>query len=108
MRRYGGQSLSEYSIFLAVILLAFAVMTFYVRRGLQGRYADLVDFTAKQASPCSQYEPYYIDEDYTVTQERNIGINIGKGGVWQRTDFNKDETVISGESTQNINYYDDE
>jgi len=112
MRLRKAQSINEYSICLAVIIFAVIAMQTYTRRGLQGRYFDLVERTTAQASPASnQYEPYYRDEDYTLKHERNIEVRIGQFGK-QRTDIDslkglKDESIRNGTSTQRINCYDD-
>jgi hypothetical protein len=114
MRILRAQSVSEYSIGVAVIILAIITMHTYVRRGLQGRYADLVDHVAMQASLSSktQYEPYYLETDHTIKQDRNVEVDIKEYG-WQLTDFDsskglKDEINRTGVTMQDINYEDDE
>jgi len=80
MKRKKGQSLSEYSIFVAVILLTIIFMNVYVKRGLQGRYADIADLPSSRIRPKAalvtlyrpaivvhdQYEPPYIGTSVTV------------------------------------------
>lgn len=77
------QSVAEYSICLAIILLALVTMNFYVKRGLQGRYRDLTDYTtAKATGSLGQYEPYYKDPLATTdnsTAKKIVG-NMGLGG----------------------------
>jgi len=74
------QSVSEYSICVAIIILAIVVMQAYVKRGLQGRYADIVDFATAGAQANRQYEPYYQKEDLGSTQDVNIEAGVGKDG----------------------------
>lgn len=63
------QSVSEYSICAAVIILAIIAMQVYVKRGLQGRYADVADFATSQTQAHSQYEPYYQKEGLELPQD---------------------------------------
>jgi len=80
MLKNKAQSLTEYSICLAVVLIALITMNFYVKRGLQGRYRDLTDYTTAKALASKQYEPYYTDSEYTNKMGRTIiGTTIGVG-----------------------------
>lgn len=82
MLRKSGQSLTEYSICLAVVLIALITMNFYVKRGLQGRYKDLADYTMAKAHALRQYEPYYkgpLSEYDNTTGKKIIG-NMSSGG----------------------------
>ncbi len=58
--------MSEYSIFVAIILIAFVGIHIYVRRGLQGRYRDAVNQVTSAVSAQAQYEPYYAQSNSTV------------------------------------------
>ncbi len=80
-----GQSVSEYSIFVAIVLIAIITMNAYVKRGLQGRYVDVMDSTisavqtqAGQDVP-SQYEPYYTESQATIDAPRNISKTVTEG-----------------------------
>lgn len=76
------QSFSEYSLFLAIVLIAIVAMNVYVKRGLQGRYADVADSTIStlraKAGPNisvpSQYEPYYADSTATINAPTHMSI----------------------------------
>ncbi len=91
------QSLSEYSILLAVILLAIVGTNIYVKRGLQARHKGEVDAAwaqvtkkAMEENPTltagdlkSQYEPYYAKTASIVTMDRSTSrtiSNIDKKG----------------------------
>ncbi|MFC1657764.1 hypothetical protein ACFL1D_00045 [Candidatus Omnitrophota bacterium] len=111
-----GQSVSEYTICVAVIILAMITIQSYVKRGLQGRYADLVDRTARQVSPSSarpitQYEPYYVHEYSKAEQGREIDVVVNTDGR-QRIAFSGSlddfagESVRGGLSIQEIDCYD--
>lgn len=89
------QAVSEYSVFLAILLIAIIAINVYIQRGLQGRYADVVDVAAgyvktraAQTLPTlgyragytqdvltslpRQYEPGYLDSQQTVDAPRGV------------------------------------
>ena len=108
MRISKAQSLSEYTIYLAVIILAIGAMEFYVRRGLQGRYADVVDHTTAriaQRSHHSQYEPYYVDEEFTVSQDKDAHLSIL--GMGSQVMSSSEAGTHEGTRIEGINCYDD-
>ncbi len=81
------QSLTEYSICLAVILIAVITINVYVKRGLQGRYKDLTDYTTTAALAPKEYEPYYKESNYTNTMGdagRQSKANMSVGGTLRR------------------------
>jgi Flp pilus assembly pilin Flp len=69
MRRKKAQSAVEYAIGVAAIILALVAMQAYVKRGLQGRYKDVVDSATKKVTE-RQFEPGY--EDTSVLAKANI------------------------------------
>lgn len=107
MRRVKAQSTSEYSICVVVIILAVVAMQMYVKRGLQGRYADVVDFTTTQAKAYHQYEPYYQKEDLGSTQDAYIETHVGKDGPGTINKVINDSLTRNGEIRDLINYSDD-
>lgn len=61
------QSTAEYAIIIAVVVGAAVAMQVYVKRGIQGRVHDVVDYVgnandtgAKEIFKGGQYEPYYL------------------------------------------------
>lgn len=52
IRAKGGQSIIEYAMFIAVVVLALLAMQVYLKRGLQGKIKDMAD----QISP-ALYNP---------------------------------------------------
>ena len=101
------QCIVEYSICVAAIILAVITIQAYLRRGLQGRYADLVRQATAQVSSQPRYEPYYLNEDFTTNQTKDIQSHI-QGEGRQRTDIIEDLISRRGTSIQGINCYDDE
>jgi len=122
-RRSRAQSISEYSICVAIIILAIGVMQVYVKRGLAGRYADAADFAMKQVRTkaqewhteqgttynqddyLKQYEPYYQWEELILNQDVNITEKVGKGGTVDKKI--KEELKRKGEIKELVNYGDD-
>lgn len=85
MIRPKGQSLSEYSLMLAMVFIAVVAVHIYAKRGLQGRYKDVVNEVTTAAAAQQQYEPYYAVSESTVDAPRHIttahelaGIKEGK------------------------------
>jgi len=62
------QGITEYSIIAAAIILGLVVMGTYIKRGLSGRYAEVVNATVKSANT-TQYEPYYQDNKNIIQTE---------------------------------------
>lgn len=102
MTRFSGQSIGEYAVCLAVILAALLAMQVYVKRGLQRRYKGAVDYvTTKQANPLTQYEPYYVQDKYTVSQESKLTEKMpGEGNVTRNPIT--DKTVVTGTSVRGV------
>jgi hypothetical protein len=101
MRTIKGQGLGEYSICLAIVLAATLGMQVYIKRGLAGRYKELVDHVAAQASAPKQYEPYYIEDEFTVLQTQEINESFQPGGKISR-DILEDKATIKGTSIRKV------
>lgn len=115
------QSVSEYSIFLAIALIAIVAMNVYIKRGLQGRYADITDLPAKAVNsqvasaqkagnvPKSyvapaQYEPYYVDTKNIVNiPERSIDQTVTKEGKRTRDLLPGQPIVVTGKNIEGTN-----
>jgi len=83
-----GQSTVEYALIIGVIVASLVAMQTYVKRGLQARYHDGVQFLASETDELgstNQYEPYYVDSSYDATQERNVNENVADRGQITRT-----------------------
>ncbi|MFH1441999.1 MAG: hypothetical protein ABIH18_08180 [Candidatus Omnitrophota bacterium] len=90
------QSTAEYAILIAVVVGAVVAMQIYVRRGLQGRVKDVVDFTgdAKIKSAdgtetdlfsTTQYEPYYVSSAAKSDNLSSVTEDMQKGGSITKT-----------------------
>jgi len=105
MRIHKGQAFTEYSLLLAIALLAIIAMNTYIKRGLQARGKDIVDFTqakvvelgvqaikndsglteaAKQIkeeelNKYPQYEPYYVESQTTANVPKVMNEGVQRG-----------------------------
>jgi gas vesicle protein len=99
-----GQNTAEYAILIGVIVAAAIAMQIYVRRGMQARVRDAVDFTQTADdnsgqtifNGTQQYEPYYIDSSMQTTSgsQSSEAMTMG-GGV--RRDVTNEYTQRTGE-----------
>lgn len=73
-----GQNTAEYAILIGVIVAAAIAMQIYIRRGMQARLKDAVDFTRTADDDSggflfndtrTQYEPYYSEGSNLTTQQ---------------------------------------
>lgn len=100
--KHKGQSLSEYSLLIAIVLVTLIAMNVYVKRGLLGRYRDLVDFTARTATAQRQYEPYYVESQYTTTMQSETEEQLRLGGsVRKDLPRGRNYMASSGRSIEN-------
>ncbi|MDD5552547.1 MAG: hypothetical protein PHE18_01590 [Candidatus Omnitrophica bacterium] len=94
-----GQSINEYSLCLAIILIAFLGVNIYVKRGLQGRYRDMVDETTNAISAQTQYEPYYAKTTTTVNMARTVDMTTSEIVDGKVVNPGKVSKNISGDPT---------
>ena len=63
-----GQNTAEYAILIALVVAAAIAMQTYVKRSWQGGVKFAVDKVNKSGSITGQYEPYYLESDFTATK----------------------------------------
>ena len=97
-----GQSTAEYAILFAlVVAVAIGIQTL-VKRGLQGRVRNAVDYTANDLFSGTsftftgeQYEPYYMESDFASTRAIEGTDKVLEGGAVER-DLTKEESTRRG------------
>ena len=110
-----GQNTAEYAILIGVIVAAAIAMQIYVRRGMQAKVKEAVDFTTTADTMSGvaevgnlftqkQYEPYYLATNYTTTQSGAVSEQLQAGGGVIR-DSMSDTTQRVGNQTYS-NYMD--
>ena len=87
------QNIVEYAICLSAVLLAVLGMVTYVKRGLSGRYKNVVD-AATVSAEADQYEPYYYSSEFNVQSSKNTAQTIRVRG--ERINTFTDNTTIDG------------
>ena len=85
-----GQSTLEWITLFAVVVGAAVAMQVYVKRGLQGRVKDAVDYTGDTTGAgvtfkTAQYEPYYQESTMNVSSDRGYQDSIGASGNLTRS-----------------------
>jgi len=90
-----GQNTAEYAILIGVIVAAAIAMQIYIRRGMQARIKDAVDFARTGDddaggylySNTTQYEPYYSESgrDLSTTQSGSTTEGVQMGGGYNKT-----------------------
>ena len=78
-----GQNTAEYAILIGVIVAAAIAMQIYVRRGMQARIKDAVDYSMSADDEIfnnSQYEPYYMDSSLETTSDSKSSEAMAQGG----------------------------
>jgi Flp pilus assembly pilin Flp len=78
------QSIGEYAIMVALVMAAILAMQVYVQRVLQSRYRAASQYLTNQIGAPSQYEPYYAQSDFMVSQQANASENLFLGGSVER------------------------
>jgi hypothetical protein len=86
-----GQSTAEYAIVFGLVVAAAIAMQTYVKRGLQGRVRDAVDFTDQNEQnkgvvefSGNQYEPYYLGSQFNTASNSETKEQAQTGGAVAR------------------------
>ena len=99
-----GQNIAEYSILIALVIAAAVAMQVYVKRGIQGRVADAVDYAPVTLTESGntltfnrkQYEPYYVESSGDVASKRGLEETVGVSGVTNRASINETTNRAAG------------
>ena len=111
-----GQNTAEYAILIAVVIGAIVAMQIYVKRGLQGKVKDVTDHVgdglpadAAGNKPLSQYDPYYNDSNYDVSQDQNVNEKYLTGGKVSRSSISEKTTrAVGGFSNTGVDVSEDD
>lgn len=92
-----GQNVAEYSILIALVVGAAVAMQVYVKRGLQARVKDAVDYTGNTTASgltfkTKQYEPYYQDSKMDVNSQRSYQDKVAADGALDRSAISETTT----------------
>jgi len=80
------QSTAEYAIVIGLVIAAVVAMQIYVRRGIQAKIKDAVDYNDPQATMLSgqPYEPDYTGSNMTSTSDTHETEKVAFGGSVNR------------------------
>lgn len=97
-----GQNTAEYAILIGVIVAAAIAMQIYIRRGMQARIKEAVDYTrdadidaGNAIFNLTQYEPYYMATNFETSQTGAVAEELQTGGGVVRTSMS-DVTMRTG------------
>lgn len=100
-----GQSTAEYAIVIGLVIAAAVAMQVYVKRGIQGKIKDAVDFSKKDVTSgvtigtTSQYEPYYLSQSLNTSSNSATVATMGTAGVVNRNITGNEVTSRTGTVT---------
>jgi len=82
LTRSKAQSTAEYAIVIALVIAAAVGMQIYVKRGLQAKVKDAVDYNDKAATMMTglPYEPDYNTSEMDPTSETHEKVKTNVGG----------------------------
>jgi Flp pilus assembly pilin Flp len=76
------QNTAEYAILISLVVAGIIAMQTYAQRALQARVRDASQYLATQTNDLGtsqQYEPYYLESDYTVERDTSKTERLGTG-----------------------------
>ncbi|MDD5500964.1 MAG: hypothetical protein PHH57_04680 [Candidatus Omnitrophica bacterium] len=98
-----GQSTAEYAIVIGLVIAAAVAMQVYVKRGLQGKIKDAVDYTDASdniTGQTGQYEPdYQTTSNMVSTRKSQERESTTEGGGITRSIVGDDVSTRTGTST---------
>lgn len=102
--RIKGQSTAEYAILIALVVAAVIAMQTYAKRALQAKVRDAVVYMKDQTNVLGnsiQYEPYYLESNFTVSRSQNMAQVQGANLVG----YNGTQDIIrEANGTQSLSY----
>ena len=91
------QNTAEYAILISLVVAGIIAMQTYAQRALQARVRDASQYLADQTvdlGTSQQYEPYYLESDYTIDRNTNATERLGANLVGR--EFDSDTTRQTG------------
>jgi hypothetical protein len=98
-----GQNIAEYSILIALVIAAAVAMNTYVKRNLQAKVHDAVNYAGPEIKGVggndlkfsgAQFEPDYVSSTTNQTSTKNALEKAGAGGEISRTDIVESSSVL--------------
>lgn len=92
VRSQKGQNTAEYALLIALVVAGVIAMQTYAQRSLQARMRDASQYMTNQTNAMgtmAQYEPYYLQSNYTITRDSEENKRLGTGLVAQDASTNR-------------------
>ena len=105
LRNKKGQNTAEYAILISLVVAGIIAMQTYAQRALQSRVRDAGQFLAAETSDLGttvQYEPYYLETNYTVQRDENDTQILDTNVVSQTTNSTRTRQT-GGQQTSTYN-----
>lgn len=99
MKNKKAQNTAEYAILISLVVAGIIAMQTYAQRALQSRVRGAVTYLQNQTGGSnqlgdeSQYEPYYLKTDYTVTRDETDSKVLSNRLVRQDVQTNRRRAV---------------
>jgi len=98
-----GQSTAEYAIVIGLVIAAAVGMQLYVKRGIQGKIKDAVDYDGAKGKygmgNTGQYEPDYLSSEMDSSRTAKESSEAFEGGGVKRTIIEDDVSTQTGKQT---------
>ena len=83
------QNTAEYAILISLVVAGIIAMQTYAQRALQARVRDAGQYLSTETASLGatvQYEPYYLETDYTVERDESETQILDNDSVTQEVD----------------------
>ena len=98
------QNTAEYALLIALVVAGVIAMQTYAQRALQARIQSASIYLEQQTSTigtATQYEPYYLNSQYNVTDNSVDNKRLGQGLVGADSQSNRSRTGYQTTSWSN-------
>ena len=88
-----GQNTAEYALLISLVVAAIIAMQTYAQRTLQARIRDASLYLTTQTTQLGttqQYEPYYLETQYTITRDSEDTTRLGNQLIGYNAETNRE------------------
>jgi len=103
------QQTAEYALLISLVVAAVIAMQTYAQRTIQARIRDASVYLATETSEIgstNQYEPYYLETDYTVVRDDIVRDTQTGTGINTRIELDKLTNRTRGSGGFQVSAYD--
>ena len=106
MKNKKAQNTAEYAILISLVVAGIIAMQTYAQRALQARVRDAGQYLKSETSALGttvQYEPYYLETNYTVTRNESETQILDNAQTSQQVDSTR-QRGTGGYQTSTYNF----